>query len=423
MKRSILLLAVLGLGLSACSDLQSKEDLGVVDGGVVEITNIEEVITGNDMIKLLYSDKSEIDINSLSKSLNNKAFEQLFYLDKSGLLDVSEINDYLEEGKHATKDVKFVFDKNGYGRQYRRVALDNNHRNSDKAYDYYQSQNLKWDYNSSDNTITMEDEYGNKSTAIVKYFDGKYMCYEGALGREAQSLYFNADVNGGAHRDYMLGCLMVVDDRDCWDCETPKSMEVMLFNFVDENDEYAKLIESIENSDNDIDDLCFVDIMCKSAINLTADEQNMENCQYGRKYVYSVKDGFMIYSGANNIYNNLMIFMDDNTVRCCSTFGEFSIWGSLNEEYKDLYGSNEKVYVVNEWSYKADTNTINTYNDKLSAEVVYFDRDIAILKGYLFHGELTNGIKCDYNYYIFDFNREDRAKVMEEYPTDITEYI
>ena len=420
MKKYLFLL--IALGLAACETAQNGIDS--IDTNV----NLEDdVITGEELISFLDAQKGEFDDIEFVEALTNKGLMQRYHLQNIDIISPDLLTEMLKNIYGSEYTTKFVFSPDGtcyhYYRELAKGGYDESFMEED-GYIYMTSEPLKWNYDAEKNCLTTVDQYGNTSTSVILYFDGEKAYYSGAIGRESQWLSYSKDVNNGEYIESNYGLLEMVDDRSCWSCDKPRSMEAMRWFNIEAGDAHAHMIEQVTATTNEIDDDAFLDKLYNSAINLCPDTSVVEDgCSYHKTYVYSVKDDFMIWSLPQTILNHLVVFMEDNTARCCSTYYNYKLFSSIAEQ-KDCYELDDKVYASLEWRYDADTNTIFSCNDKAQAEVIYFDGDIAILRGSLFGGiALSFPMNSDYDYFIFDFNREDRAKVMEEYPIDITEWI
>lgn len=425
MKRFYILLAVLACSITACDTQPTNE----VNNNNPQTTIIDDFATGEDFYSFVTKDW-EIDDNAFVEALVSSGLEQDFYFSETIFRAEdfqAEIDSYTEQ----PWNTKFVFSEDGTCRHYSRVkkwvvrnSLFFNVIGGTSGYVYMESEPLRWEYHADENKLITFDEYGNSSTAIILYFDNSFICYQGAIGREAQSLSYNKDVKSSRFHNSEYGMVHMVEDRSCWSCDEPESMEVFSSRWVDKDDQRALMIQEAEAERGEIDDAAFLDKLCNSAIDLTFESYNEDGCPYIRTYVYAVKDDFMIHSGPQHVLNHLMVFMDDGTARCCEILHQYT-WACAGlEEKTEGMAPMDKVYVTCEWRYDADTNTIFSYNDRAQAEVIYFDGDIAILKGDLFGGLMNdwpNG--GDYDYFFFDFSRMDRAEVLEEYSTDITEYV
>ena len=159
-------------------------------------------------------------------------------------------------------------------------------------------------------------------------------------------------------------------------------------------------------------------------------------CSYGDIGMYVSEDGELTHkymAEAMYLYNHRALMMFENNVcRVNGYWGDrpFHVEGNRFPEY-DYH---EKGFRNRYWRYDAETNMLYTkmWNvddltsdeiaqiEECSAEVLYVDHNVAILKGHIMEEPLKE--YADWGYFYVDFRKYDREAYTSEYDKDFTFY-
>lgn len=331
------------------------------------------------------SSDAPIDDDLLLNSLVNGGLESSVYQKSQG--DSEQVESF----------VRFVFNEDGTC-----LALTK----SKVVYSYFlygdlpvgtplYSREYSWTYNKERDMLTTIDNYGNSHSAKILYFDGVTLCYEGSICSEMMT------ADGSVCRMAILK-----SDAEKW-MDGAHPYDSVVLKYVDPNDKRYQRIEELCAKQGDIDDDAFVEALLTRSFSFLYDRDNPDSgVGYGDPGIYYLDaDGVVYYKGVeaqNYFWAHALVMFEDGTLREC-----FSQW--LFPEKGEL------CYNVYNWSYDAETNTLNTPAFESQAEVLYFDGDIAILKGSImgipnvFAEQFTDAI-----FYV-RFDRFDRDTLINDY--------
>lgn len=265
--------------------------------------------------------------------------------------------------------------------------------------EYFYSRTYSWTYDEGSKVITTIDEYGNASKATVIYLDGHRMAYTGAIADMMISV-----CDAGSECRTLVS---FTDDRS-WEENELLSYDVHFRGYPDKNDKRLNsMLELIANSDGDVDDELFSELIKTKVMYFGRDIDGTESGSvYGDVGVYYSLDNVLYYSDRitdGGFEPSIYVMMEDGSAKSCF------VYDGLADPAHPLVG--EKCFIECEWSYDANSNTL--YTNKSAAEVLYCDKEIAILRGTI------EGVSHLYDYCLFyiDFAKLDRKSTLDDYST------
>lgn len=272
-----------------------------------------------------------------------------------------------------------------------------------KEINYYYSRSFTWEYDVETNTLTTTDKQGNIKTATIVELDDEKIKYRGEIADEMLHRGLIDNQKGGNNVS-----LAYFADSSSWQQEELLSYDAHFRMLADENDNRLNKINNlIAEANGTIDDNLFTELLTSKALYCGTDNEGTESgCFYGDRGIY--------YSYNNQVYwcntqvvggpePSTYIFMEDGTCRNCLT-----LTNDISDPY---YGKN--CFTEYSWSYDAENNTLHT--GRSSAEVLYCDNNIAILKG-----EICRWVGFyDYCLFHIDFTTLDRENTLNKYNTEI----
>lgn len=387
MNKLYFLLVLLAVTASSCQrEIETNESLDFGD-----------LRYGSDIRFLIAEQKGPIDADALLYDLENKSFQTVIWqaTDKNTCVLTHNYN------------MRYLFDSDGSCRMY-----ECNGKSPYTARTY--SRDWSWKLNGS--TISMTDEFGNKCIGRVVYYDGEYLCYKGGWCGELRTLsgdetFYGTTLTATFDDNYTI--VKIVDDRKSWLADDMLSYEVISNHFAADNDPRAADIMLYDNTPAEIDDEAFVEKLLNGAVLLgSMTPGTATDCIYGDITIYSRewKSGQLFYHEWSDIK---FVFMENNVCRQCRKYRGHDDEGAPDETY-------QKVYIDDCWSYDAATNVLTTStadalnNDEWKATVIYFNDNVAILRGEIM-GMKPTGVTNTSNFYYIDFEAGDRAAILEEY--------
>lgn len=400
MKTYIYLFAFIGITATACNE--------VVENPIIDDPKSEFEI-------LIENMQGEVDDALLLETLHTKGLESTAYR-------VSADSDETSESL-----IRYIFNEDGTCQLF--STLDDLRVNYTSSYGEKNigvcSRIFDWNYDEETNTITTSDEYGGIYEAQILYFDGATLCYIGNVGGELTHEYNPLCIPNTTEGFEVCRIVSIVDNRDTW-LEDTIHFDNLFYGIVDPRDRQYNRIVELCNMDVEINDDAFVERLLNSTLNFNLVEDNgITECIYPggmapRLYMIS-KDG-TVWSNHDMPLKGysvpaLSVMMEDGSCRECI-------------DYAHLYTSDtesEYAYTLHEWEYDAETNTLITKHGQFDydplhiskAVVLYFDGDIAILRGHvlgfprIIESEETY-LGLDGLFYI-DLNVDDRTSVLEKY--------
>lgn len=277
---------------------------------------------------------------------------------------------------------------------------------------YYYGRECDWKFDAETSTLTTTDKYGKTFVAKVVYYDGEQLIYEGMIGDE-----FHAD---NIKRPDYITLSTFVEANDTWNewKEQAVSYDSVVNSIVaDDDNRFNTMIELCGKADGNIDDELFVNTLLGKVFYFGYDKTGTESgCFYGDVGVYCYEDDiwywFMQFEGGH--YPGTYVMMEDGKCRDCYTF----VNGTASPELDKLDGT--PVYNELVWSYDKDTNILHTGNAS-EAEVLYFDGNIAILRGVVNDFPYCSGDNV-YGLFYVDFTKLDREEVLKSYDMNIADF-
>lgn len=204
---------------------------------------------------------------------------------------------------------------------------------------------------------------------------------------------------------------------------------------MEQKDARLMLMDELCALGEEVDDELFLFHLQSNVFDYSNDRNGTESgCSYSDIGMYVSVDGELTheYDVMSKFNNRTLIMMDGNVCRVNGKWGDcpFHEEGNRFPEYN----YSDKGFRNRYWRYDAETNTLYTkmwFIDDLSsdeiaqieecsAEVLYVDHKIAILKGRIMDEPSTE--YADWGYFYVDFKKLDREAYMEEYHRDFTYY-
>ena len=272
---------------------------------------------------------------------------------------------------------------------------------------YYHSRECSWSFDTATNIITTTDEYGIEYKAEVVYYDGKKLIYGGMICDE-----FTAIPTEHLGFDY-LTLVTLTEDRTKWDEWLQKAISfdcTVRYIASKEDKRLNWMLQMAESANGIINDELFVETLLSKVFYFGYDAKGTESGYlYGDPGVYYNVGGVwywkLIFEGGH--YPSTYVMMEDGTLRECYTY-----YNGAGDPEMEQY-SDKEVYYATKWSYDAATNTLHT-NGNSEAEVLYFDGEIAVLKGLIDKFPYQFGEE-KYGLFYVDFTKLERKDILDKY--------
>lgn len=369
MKKLIIITLLLSIAIS-CNRVDDDLSLDSTH------TSIEELITSTD---------TPIDDVLLVDALCNGGWETFAYQDS--ISSITEVESF----------VRYLFNVDGTC-----VALVELNVNTPTAVHGVlpvgtplYSRKYSWEYDSDNDILITSDEYGNKHSAKILYFDGATLCYEGNICSEMMD-----------KPKSVCRIATLKSDVERW-MDGAHPYDTIVRNYIDPNDRRFKRMMELCTSENNIDDQAFIEALLTKSFSYMYDDKNSDSgVSYGDLGIYYIADDGIIYHKGLEVQNyfwaHALVMFEDNTLREC-----FSQW--LFPERGTL------CYCEYTWEYDSNTNMLITPLLESQAEVLYFDGDIAILKGSIMGIPNYYADRFKEAYFYVRFDRFNRETLLNEY--------
>jgi hypothetical protein len=216
------------------------------------------------------------------------------------------------------------------------------------------------------------------------------------------------------------------NNRDLWTewYEQAISFDSTVRMIVDKQDKRLNwMLECVANADGDIDDDLFVETLVSKAFYIGYDAMGTESgCFYGDVSMYYINDGIWYWwpTAGLSPYPSSYLMMNDGVLRHCYKFE------GVNDNRYDKY-IGDMIYRETKWSYNSESNTLHTtgFGDifaNCTAEVVYFDGNVAILKGIFDEKPLQYNNESIYGLFYVDFTKKDRAELLKNHDLNFNDF-
>ena len=387
---------ILSLSLLACNDTMTN-----VDSPQPEQSELYDINA------LIENQKEGFDNSNLEEALKHYVLEQ----------EYRQLND----GEKQTNEVLIAFGEDNRAMMLRKYCAkealkDNNGNyildaNGDyifAEYDvYYHSRECSWRFDAASNTIITTDEYGIEYSAKVVYYDGEKLIYEGMICDEFTSLPTE-------HLNFnYLTLVLLTENYAKWDEWKQIALSYDTYEryiVAKEDKRLTWMLDTIEKANGNIDDKLFVETLLSKVFYLGYEPDGVESgAHYGDPGVYINQDGVwywkQLFEGGH--YPSTYVMMEDGLLRDCHLYYN----GTGDDKMEQFSG--EEVYYTTKWSYDEATNTLQT-NGNSKSEVLYFDGEVAILKGVINQFPLRFNDN-DYGLFYIDFAKLERDEVLERY--------